>query len=93
MEWRPLGDKIIVRKIEDEKETASGLILVNDQRTVKTAEVVSVGSGTYQGGNLVPPDVAIGDTVYFHKDYGSDLPDGDHMLLHEEDILAKESAE
>ena len=93
MDWKPIGDKILVRKLEDETETTSGLILVNDQRTIKTAEVVSVGSGTYRGGNLIPPDVSVGDTVYFHKEYGTDLPDGDHMILHEEDILGKISAE
>ena len=92
MDWKPLGDKIIVRKLEDETQTTGGLILVTDQRTIKTAEVVAVGAGTYQGGKLIPMDVEAGDVVYFHKDFGTDLPDGDHMILHEEDIIAKEEA-
>jgi len=93
MDWKPLGDRVIVRKLEDQKETTSGLILMNDQRTIKTAEVVAVGTGTFQGSTRIPVDVSVGDTVYFHKDYGTDLFDDEHMILHEEDILARESAE
>ena len=41
MDWTPLGDRVIVRKLDDQKETSSGIILMNDQRTIKTAEVVA----------------------------------------------------
>ena len=93
MEWTPLGDRVIVRKLDDQKETSSGIILMEDQRTIKTAEVVAVGPGKYSGSKRVPINVSIGDTVHFHKSYGTDMPDDKYMILHEEDILATESPE
>lgn len=89
MDWKPLGDRVIVKKIKPPEKTASGLILVEDLMTesVLEAEVVAVGDGKYVDGHRVPIDVAVGDTIGYSKHYGTDLPDSDYLLLHEEDIF------
>jgi len=95
MNWKPLGDKVIVRKMEDsETKTNSGIVLIGTDPNEKhvEAEVVAVGSGKWENGHLIPMDVEVGDIVLHHKHYGTDIsPDNpadkaEYMILHGEDI-------
>ncbi len=88
MDWKPLADRVIVRKCAEETETTSGIILVEDTRSILEAEVVSVGDGKYVDGQRVPIAVEAGDVIAYNKLYGTDVPGTENlMLLHEEDIL------
>lgn len=95
--WRPLGDKIIVKKLGNEESdvTASGLFVVSHEKNDKTkrAEVVSVGEGRYQNGVRIPISVAVGDIIIYNGMYGTDIgaflkaDENEYMILHEEDII------
>lgn len=95
MNWKPLADRVIVKKIEEDSKTPSGLFVVSKtEEGLKRAEVVAVGPGKFQGSIRVPVEVSVGDIIHYHHAYGTDLPDSDvYMILHEEDILAVESSE
>ena len=96
MDWKPLADRIIVRKTDaDNDTTKSGIIMMGVDANDKTleGEVVAVGSGELVGSNRVPVAVSVGDTILYNKQYGTDIPHdmstkAEYMLLHEEDILA-----
>jgi len=97
LEWRPLGDRIIVTKLEDDdKVTTSGLHLVSYEKNEKNkkALVVAVGPGKYENGHLVPLEVEVGDKILYNGMYGTDIgafmlkDDEKLMILHEEDIIA-----
>ena len=89
---RPLADRVIVRIVEKEEKTQSG-IFFPDTAKEKSSEgvVVAVGSGrVLANGTKVPVEVAVGDKVMFAKYAGNEVKiDGvDHMILNERDILA-----
>lgn len=95
MNWKAIGDKIIIKKIKDEDEiSTSGLFLVNKQDTVSRGEVVSVGNGAPINGSRAPIGVSVGDIVIYDDKYGTDIGSfhtshsNDYMVLHEQDILA-----
>jgi chaperonin GroES len=88
---RPLQDRVLLKRIEGETKTASGLI-IPDTAKEKPAEgkVIAVGAGKFgEDGKLRPLDVKVGDRVLFGKYSGSEVKiDGDeHLILREEDIL------
>jgi chaperonin GroES len=88
---RPLQDRVLLKRIEGETNTASGLI-IPDTAKEKPAEgqVIAVGAGKFgEDGKLRPLDVKVGDRVLFGKYSGSEVKiDGDeHLILREEDIL------
>ena len=83
MEIRPLHDRVIVRRVEEKKTTASGLI-IPDSSTDKPSrgEVVAAGNGRISAqGDLIPLDVKVGDTVMFGQYSGSEITVGDEKLL------------
>ena len=88
MKIRPLYDRIVVKRIE-EQETVRGGIIIPDSAKEKPqeGEVVAVGKGKrLEDGKLVPLDVAVGDRILFGKYSGSDIKlDGDEFLIMRED--------
>ena len=88
----PLHDRVIVKRIED-KETVRGGIIIPDSAKEKPmeGEVIAVGSGKREKGELIPLDVKPGDRVLFGKYGGTEIKlDGEeYLILREEEILAK----
>jgi len=92
MEIRPLHDRVIVRRVEEKKTTASGLI-IPDSSTEKPSrgEVVAVGNGRISAeGKVIPLDVKVGETVMFGQYSGTEITVGDEKLLvmSEDEIVA-----
>lgn len=91
MNFKPLQDRILVKRVEGEEKTASGII-IPDNAKEKPAEgkVVAVGAGkTLDDGKVRKPDVKAGDRVLFSKYAGSEIKiDGtEHVILREDDVL------
>ncbi|HME13477.1 MAG TPA: co-chaperone GroES [Candidatus Acidoferrum sp.] len=88
----PLHDKVIVKRIE-EKESVKGGIIIPDSAKEKQqeGEVLAVGPGRREKGELHPLDVKVGDRVIFGKYSGTDIKveDEEYLILAETDILAK----
>jgi chaperonin GroES len=92
MKVRPLYDRILIKRLDEESKTAGGLF-IPDTAKEKPQEgmVVAVGSGKIQeDGKLRKLDVKAGDKILFSKYSGNDIKiDGvDHLILKEDDILA-----
>ena len=91
MKIRPLNDRILVQRIEQESKTAGGII-IPDSAKEKPAEgkIVAVGQGKLDdNGKRVKMEVKVGDTVLFSKYGGTDVKlDGDdYLIMREDDIL------
>jgi chaperonin GroES len=88
----PLHDRVVVKRIE-EKESVKGGIIIPDSAKEKQqeGEVIAVGGGKREKGELVPLDVKVGDRVLFGKYSGTEIKidDEDLLILREEEILAK----
>src|ERR1700741_158138 len=88
----PLHDRVIVKRIE-EKETVKGGIIIPDSAKEKPqeGEVIAVGSGRREKGELIPLDVKPGDRILFGKYSGNDIKieHDEYMILKEDEILAK----
>src|ERR1700724_4713896 len=88
----PLHDRVIVKRIE-EKEIIKGGIIIPDSAKEKPmeGEVIAVGAGKREKGELIPLDVKAGDRVLFGKYSGNDIKidDEEYMILKEDEILAK----
>ena len=92
MKLVPLEDRVVVKVIEEEDKTVSGIVLPDTAKEKpQKATVVAVGPGRYDNGTLVPMGVAEGDTVIFSKYGGTEVKvDGEELLiLRASDILAK----
>jgi chaperonin GroES len=92
MNLQPLGDRVVVRSIEAEQVTASGIVLPDTAaEKPQRGKVLAVGAGKYEDGKRVPPLVAEGDEVIYSKYGGTEVKvDGEDLLiLRESDILAK----
>ena len=92
MNIRPLHDRVIVRRKEEERTTAGGIV-IPDSATEKPSmgEILSVGSGKVtDSGDVRALDVKTGDTVYFGKYSGTEIKvDGEELLImREDDIIA-----
>ncbi|HEV2600685.1 MAG TPA: co-chaperone GroES [Candidatus Babeliales bacterium] len=86
-QFRPLGDKVLVKRIEQEEKTAFGIIIPDAAKEkAQTGVVLAVGPGRFNGTTVVPMNVAIGDKVYFGKYSGTEA-DRDHLIIKEDDIL------
>lgn len=91
MGFRPLHDRVLVSRIEEDEKTAGGII-IPDTAKEKPSEgkIVAVGTGSRgDDGSITPLDVKVGDRVLFGKYGGTDVKvDGeDLMILRESDIL------
>jgi chaperonin GroES len=92
MKLRPLHDRVIIKRLEEERKTASGIV-IPDTATEKPdqGEVLAVGPGKKnEDGKVVAVDLKVGDRVLFGKYSGSTVRvDGDELLvMREEDIMA-----
>jgi chaperonin GroES len=92
MKIRPLQDRILIKRV-DEEETTSGGIIIPDSAKEKPQEgqVVAVGPGkTLDSGEVAEPGVKAGDRILFSKYAGTDVNvDGsEHIIIREDDVLA-----
>lgn len=92
MKVRPLQDRVIVKRVEEE-ETTKGGIIIPDTAKEKPVEgkVVAVGGGkTLENGKKQPLEVKAGDRILFGKYAGTDIKiDGEeHLIMREDDIIA-----
>lgn len=91
MKFRPLHDRVLVKRIEAEERTAGGIIIPDTAKEKpQQGEVIAVGpGGRDQTGRLIPLDVKVGDRVLFGKWSGSDVKmDGvEYLIMKENDIL------
>ena len=94
MKLKPLGDRLIVKAVEEEATTASGIVLPDTAKEKpQKGKVLAVGEGKYDedGDKRIPLDVAVGDEVLYSKYGGTEIVvDGEDLLvLRESDVLAK----
>ena len=91
MAFRPLHDRVLVRRLEAEEKTAGGIIIPdNAKEKPSEGEVISVGEGAYnEDGDRIKPDVKAGDRVLFGKWSGTEVKlDGeDLIIMKESDIM------
>ncbi|HIQ39893.1 MAG TPA: co-chaperone GroES [Sulfurivirga caldicuralii] len=92
MAIKPLHDRVIIRRMEEEEVTAGGIVLPDTakEKPLK-GEVVAVGPGKVaDNGQTIPMNVKVGDTVLFGKFAGQDITvDGEELLvMREDDIVA-----
>jgi chaperonin GroES len=91
MAFRPLGDRVLVRRVEEEAKTKGGIIIPDSAKEKpQEGEVLSVGPGARDDtGKLQPLDVAVGDRILFGKWSGTEVKlDGEDLLIMKEsDIL------
>jgi chaperonin GroES len=89
---RPLGDRVVVRPIEQEEVTASGIVLPDTAKEKpQRGEVIAVGPGRLDDdGDRMPMEVKEGETVLFAKYAGTEVKVGDdeYLIISEKDILA-----
>ena len=92
MNLRPLQDRIIVKRVEEETKTAGGLFIPETAKEKpQRGEIVAVGNGKKtEDGKVLPLDVKVGDVVLFGKYAGTEVKvDGnDFLMMREDDILA-----
>ena len=96
MALTPLGDRILIRRTEEDEQTTSGGIIIPDTAKEKPqeGEVIAVGHGRLlDNGDRQPIDVAVGDKILFGKYSGTEVEYGNEelLILREDDILAKVS--
>ncbi|ARU16742.1 co-chaperone GroES [Croceicoccus marinus] len=90
MAFRPLHDRVLVRRIEAEEKTAGGIIIPDSAKEKPSeGEIVSVGSGARsENGTVTPLDVKAGDRVLFGKWSGTEVKvDGEDLLIMKESDL------
>jgi chaperonin GroES len=91
MKFRPLHDRVLVRRLGEEEKTAGGIIIPDTAKEKPMqGEIVAVGTGARtEDGKVVPPDVKAGDIVLFGKWSGTEVKiDGEDLLIMKEsDIL------
>jgi len=92
VKFRPLHDKVLVKRLDGEEKTKGGIIIPDTaQEQSQEGEVVAVGNGLIgEDGKVRKPDVKPGDNVLFSKYGGTDINiEGDsYVVMKEEDILA-----
>lgn len=87
---RPLHDRVIVKRIEEEEKSKGGIIIPDTAKEKpQEGKVIAVGPGKREDGKLIAPDVKTGDRVLFGKYAGTEikLEGEEHLILREEDIL------
>ena len=88
----PLHDRVIVRRIEEKESVKGGIIIPDTAKEKQTeGEVIAVGPGRREKGEVHPLDVKVGDRIIFGKYAGNEIKieDEEYLILKEEDILAK----
>lgn len=91
MTLKPLADRVVVKMVEMEETTKSGIILPGTAKEKpQVAEVVAVGPGAVKDGELVPMTVKVGDKVITSKYSGTEVKLGndEYVIVRQDDILA-----
>ncbi|MBW2029310.1 MAG: co-chaperone GroES [Deltaproteobacteria bacterium] len=92
MKVKPLGDRVLVRRLEEEEKTAGGIIIPDAAKEKpQQGKVVAVGAGRWNdGGQRILPEVKENDRILFSKYAGDEIKiDGEeHLIMREDDILA-----
>lgn len=91
MNIKPLGDRVVIKKVEAEETTKSGIVLPGSAKEQpQMAEVVAVGPGGVVEGKEITMEVKVGDKVIFSKYAGTEVKyDGEeYTILRQNDILA-----
>jgi chaperonin GroES len=85
--FRPLGDRVLIKRIDGEEKTASGIIIPDAAKEkTQTGKVIAVGPGRTYEGITTPLAVKINDLVYFGKYAGTETGEN-HLVIREDDIL------
>jgi chaperonin GroES len=87
MKFRPLHDRVVVRRIESEDKTAGGIIIPDTAKEKpQEGEVIAVGpGGRDESGKLIPIDLKVGDRILFGKWSGTEVKiDGEELLIMKE---------
>ena len=87
MKFRPLHDRVVVRRVESEEKTAGGIIIPDTAKEKpQEGEIIAVGPGARdEAGKLVPLDVKTGDRILFGKWSGTEVKiDGEDLLIMKE---------
>jgi chaperonin GroES len=91
MKFRPLHDRIVIKRIEAEAKSAGGIIIPDTAKEKpQQGEVVAVGpGGRDETGKLIPIDVKAGDRVLFGKWSGTDvkIDDDEYLIMKESDVM------
>ena len=91
MQFRPLHDRVLVKRVEQDEKSAGGIIIPDSaQEKPMEGKVIAVGSGTREeGGKVTPLDVKAGDKILFGKWSGTEVTiEGDELIIMKEsDIL------
>jgi len=92
MKLRPLQDRILVKRVEEETKTAGGLFIPETAKEKpQRGEIVAVGNGKKtEDGKVLPLDVKVGDTVLFGKYAGTEVKvdNEEYLMMREDDLLA-----
>jgi chaperonin GroES len=88
---KPLGDRVVVKPAEAESQRASGIYVAETAKEKpQKGEVLAIGPGKWEDGQVEPMNVQVGDTVLFAKYAGTEvrIDDTDVLILSQKDILA-----
>lgn len=91
MNIKPLGQRVVIKKLEAEEKTKSGIVLTGAAKEKpQEAEVVAVGPGAIVDGKKIEMEVKVGDKVLYSKYAGTEVKvlNDEYIILKQEDILA-----
>lgn len=90
MNLRPLSDRVVLKQLEAEEKTASGIVLPGQKEKPQEAIVMAVGPGKEVDGKLVKMDVQVGDKVVYSQYAGTEIKMGDeeYVIVPQSEILA-----
>jgi chaperonin GroES len=95
MAVKPLGDRVLVERIEEDVQKSAGGIIIPDTAKEKPqkGKVIAVGEGRKDdNGKRIAMDVAVGDVIIFGKYSGTEvkIDNEEYLIMHESDIIAKQ---
>lgn len=91
MNIKPLGDRVVIKSIESQETTKSGIVLPGTAKEKPMqGEVLAVGSGELVEGKKVPLELKVGDKVIYSKYAGTEvkIDDNEYLILRQSDVLA-----
>lgn len=91
MKLKPLGDRVVIKQLEAEETTKSGIVLpTQSKEKPQQAEIIAVGPGATVDGKIVPMQVNVGDNVIYSKYAGTEIKidNEEYIIVKESDILA-----
>jgi chaperonin GroES len=89
LKFKPLGDRVLVKREVGQEKTASGLYIPDSAKEkAQIGAVLAVGSGrSDESGKVKSMTVKVGDKIYFGKYSGTEVIDQDHLVIREDEIL------